>query len=77
MTEYITMDSFGANCPENWEEIAAYLNAKVTDALDELGDDAYCPGYNDYGLSVDGFEAMVAVWERYCNGEYTDCPKVE
>ena len=41
-------DSFGANCPENWEEICEYLNSKVEDGMDS--DDveeiwrAYCNG---------------------------------
>ena len=30
MTYYVTADSFGAELPANWEEIAAYLN-KITD----------------------------------------------
>jgi hypothetical protein len=40
----ITMDSFGSECPSNWEEIAAYLNNIIEergiqddrDAIDEL-----------------------------------------
>lgn len=32
MEEYwITAESFGADIPENWEEIAAFLNAIITD----------------------------------------------
>ena len=77
MTQYINMDSFGSNCPENWEEIADYLNDKISDALEDLGDDAYCPGYCDNGLSADGNEVLSSVWEAYCNGEYPDCPEAE
>ena len=77
MREYITMDSFGSNCPDNWEEIAYYLDRKIADALEELGDDAFAPGYCDNGLSADGNEALSKVWETYCNGEYPDCPEAE
>jgi len=30
-TNYITVDSFGSECPSNWEEIAAALNAIIDD----------------------------------------------
>jgi hypothetical protein len=30
---YITAESFGSECPENWEEIAAFLN----DIIDQRG----------------------------------------
>ena len=30
---YITVESFGSECPENWEEIAAFLN----DIIDQRG----------------------------------------
>ena len=33
MKNYITVDSFGSDCPENWEEIANELNA----IIDERG----------------------------------------
>ena len=75
MTHYINMDSFGSNCPENWEEIADYLNAKIASELEDLGDDAYCPGYCDNGLSADGNEVLSEIWEAYCSGEFTDCPE--
>ena len=47
----ITMDSFGSECPANWEEIADFLNAIIEergiendeDALDQLWED-YCNG---------------------------------
>ena len=45
----ITVDSFGGNCPVNWEEIADYLNKRI-----EAGEDPeevwerYCSGrYED------------------------------
>lgn len=47
----ITMDSFGSECPSNWEEIADFLNAIIEergiendlDELDQLWED-YCNG---------------------------------
>ncbi len=47
----ITMDSFGSECPENWEEIADFLNALIEergiendpDELNRLWED-YCNG---------------------------------
>lgn len=47
----ITMDSFGSECPENWEEIADFLNALIEergiendpDELNQLWED-YCNG---------------------------------
>ena len=47
----ITMDSFGSLLPENWEEIADFLNALIEergiendqDELDQLWED-YCNG---------------------------------
>lgn len=31
MEHWITADSFGAELPANWEQIAAYLNAIISD----------------------------------------------
>ena len=47
----ITMDSFGSECPSNWEEIADFLNALIEERgiendpeeLDQLWED-YCNG---------------------------------
>lgn len=47
----ITMDSFGSECPSNWEEIANFLNALIEERgieddpeeLDQLWED-YCNG---------------------------------
>ena len=39
-------DSFGSNCPKNWEEIADYLNSKLGSGEDpEEIWEAYCNGY--------------------------------
>ena len=47
-----TVESFGSNCPSNWEEICDYLNEKIEDGMDnddmEEIWDAYCMGmYTD------------------------------
>lgn len=43
-----TVESFGANCPENWEEICDYLNEKIEDDTDsddmEVIWETYCNG---------------------------------
>ena len=53
MTNYFNMDSFGSMCPDNWEAVAAFLNAILErfgiEDEDELHDTA-----ND-------------LWEAYCN----------
>ena len=59
-TEYhITMDSFGQDCPTNWEEIAEYLNDKI-DALEDITDDTGA-------LTPEGRDLVDAIWEDYCN----------
>ena len=45
----IDVDSFGSNCPENWKEIADYLNKRIENGEDpeELWE-WYCMGlYED------------------------------
>lgn len=37
---WITAESFGSDCPENWEEIAAYLNAMIEEQGIENDHDA-------------------------------------
>lgn len=68
MNEYITLidaDSFGAECPTNWEEIADYLNEKLTDWA-EANPDADQYEARDYADSV---------WENYWHGDYKDAPE--
>ena len=63
---HVTMDSFGSDCPSNWEEIAAYLNDKIDYALSVYGPDVSDP---------DCYDALCSVWEAYCNGDYPDAPQ--
>lgn len=49
---YITMDSFGSELPENWQEIADLLNEKI----EQLEEDEYGEIDRD---DVD------AIWENY------------
>ena len=51
MENWITIDSFGAEVPSNWEEIATYLNAiiaerNIEDNLNEVNElwEAYWQG---------------------------------
>ena len=51
MENWITIDSFGSDCPENWEEIAEFLNGIIRErgiendhnAVNELWE-AFCQG---------------------------------
>lgn len=61
------MDSFGQDCPSNWEEIANYLNAQI-DAMPNITD----PDTGD--LTTEGREQIATLWERYCDGELPDAP---
>lgn len=67
---YITMDSFGQECPKNWEEIADYLN-NIIDGTEGITDD-------DGELTQDGKEKIDEIWENYWSayhsGELKDAP---
>ena len=70
MSEFrITAESFGGNCPNNWEEIADYLNNIIDstpDIIDELGD-----------LTDDGRQFLEKLWEDYCMGNLPNAPEAE
>ena len=70
---HVSMDSFGSECPGNWEEIADYLNAVIDLAL-EQDPDYFEPGYDDSGLSAEGHDVVNNIWERFCAGEFPDAP---
>jgi len=56
MFEYITMDSFGSDLPENWEEIANRLNKILADLItDEMSEDERHDLANE-------------IWDTYWNG---------
>lgn len=59
---HCNMDSFGQDCPMNWEDIAAALNAEI----DKL------PYNGDKNAFAD---AVADLWERYCAGELEGMPK--
>lgn len=63
-TYHITMDSFGTDCPENWEEIAENLNRQIDEALAAAGE---TPEYGE--LSDEGREIVDGIWERFAAGE--------
>ena len=62
----VNMDSFGDNCPTNWEEIAAFLNPMIEKVIDELGDEA-----EDWEIQ----DETNKIWDAFCNGEIKDCPE--
>jgi len=70
---HVTADSFGADLPGNWEEIADYLNNLIDTTLENM-DGAFEPGHDNTGLSADGHEALYDIWERYCAGEIEGAP---
>ena len=59
-----TADSFGSDCPRNWEEIASFLNGVFEERLgkEELDDD-------------ETWRLSNQIWEDYCNGKIPDAPK--
>ena len=59
----IDVDSFGADCPENWEEIADFLNEIIRKEIREDMD------YRDKDYVSE------KVWEAYCNGDLKDAPE--
>lgn len=69
MDELITMDSFGWNCPDNWQEIAEALNEIILSRL---------PGgiFDDFGeLTGMGQDVMDEVWSEFCNETLDGVPK--
>lgn len=68
-------ETFGPDCPENWEEIADFLNKKLIDGLEEK--------YNVNGCELDLFWKTISdelddmrneVWDKFLNDEYPDAP---
>lgn len=59
MDYHITMESFGQDCPRNWDEIADYLNSQI-DSLSDITDE-----FDE--LTPDGREQIDAIWNRYWN----------
>lgn len=53
MKQYINAESFGAECPENWEEIAEEINTIINK---QAGDDA-------------DQETVNEIWDKYFAGE--------
>ena len=56
MTNYFNMDSFGSMSPDNWEAVAAFLNAKISfvqiaDVVD------HCLSHHD-GRALDSVDAV-------------------
>lgn len=64
---HITMDSFGQECPVNWEEISGYLNDKI-DAMSGITDE-----YGD--ITPEGREQVNMLWEKYWSGDLPEAPK--
>lgn len=63
---YFTGESFGADCPENWQEIIDYLNRKI----DELPDSIF-------ENEQDASDATEKIWDEYCSGHFADAPEAD
>lgn len=61
---YFTMDSFGAYCPNNWQEI-----------VDALNDYAMACGVTGDNTDIDDRCARDIIWERWCAGDYSIAPE--
>ena len=57
----ITAESFGADIPANWEEIAQYLNDIIITS----------------SILFDDEDTAQLVWENYWNGCYQNAPKAK
>ena len=58
---HITMDSFGEYLPQNWQEIADYLN--------EIIDSRITPDEITGEITWEDREIINQLWEDYCNGD--------
>jgi len=63
MKEYFTVDSFGAECPINWEEIAEALNRIADREVAEVDNEVYAK------------EIVEGIWEAYCMGNLPGVPE--
>ena len=71
----ITMDSFGQDLPENWEEIAAYLNDIIDGYREELTTCSADEDGIEYFDQEEFDRRREALWEAYWAGELPDAPK--
>ena len=67
----VDMDSFGADCPRNWEEIAEFLNDLTRRELVAAGEDPD----RGYDPTPEGRDIAESIWERFCSGELAECPE--
>ena len=63
MENYVTVDSFGSDLPENWEEIASFLNPLYAEIAETESDPR------------ERREKFDALWESYWRGEIPGAPK--
>lgn len=59
---HITMESFGAECPMNWQEIANFLNDKIDELVEETD--------SEYELQY----RLRRLWDDYCDGKINGAP---
>lgn len=67
----ITADSFGSDCPSNWEELADYMNGVAAMRLERLRNERQ--GELDPREESDVYDE---VWEAFFDGEFADAPVI-
>lgn len=67
----ITADSFGSDCPSNWEELADYMNGVAAMRLERLRNERQ--GELNPREESDIYDE---VWEDFFDGEFADAPVI-
>ena len=89
MENWITADSFGSECPTNWEEIAEFLNEIIRDKRETVNEELaeIEANKNDNGVSfTESCERIMDIernfeswcddlWETFCRGELNGAPE--
>lgn len=72
---YITMDSFGVYAPDNWTEIADWLNDQIDEIINEFEWGIGVNGEFPYEMKCDMEYQIESLWDDYCLGRLPDAPK--
>ncbi len=70
MTNYITADSFGAQIPENWEAVAAYLNGIIAERGIEDDKDATDDLWEEYWGNLIDVQFLAGEGRKYHSVNY-------
>lgn len=72
---YITMDSFGVYVPDNWREIADYLNDQIDEIINEVEWNVSVNDEFPSEMELEMEREIETLWDCYCFGELPDAPK--